>query len=424
MFSFKRCWRLLLCLLILSSFLSILYSQENIGSASNSESPRLNVFVSGFADMSFLTGEIDFAFFVSEKGLALVVVKIEEKTTESGGKEFIITYSGQKELHGISDELRYVPHPDETEENTKKALIKTLKIALIKYAARTPVSENLSIKYAHTEEQVAAVKDKWNYWLFSLNFHFSLHGEKSMKGKSLSGGFSARRITDKWKMRANIHTHYDENTFDMEDIGLSYKDITRNHNFHGLLVKSISDHWSIGAFLEASQVTYYNNKFSFELAPAIEYNIFPYIESEKRSFTFLYRLGYIYRKYWEETIYGKMNEGLIQTSLTADVEIIKPWGSIESSLTGSVYLKDLAKNRLTWDFEIGIRLFKRLTFDIEWQVSMIRDQIFLERGGASLEEVLLRRKRLETSYDYSIEFGFGYSFGSLISKIVNPIFGN
>jgi hypothetical protein len=180
----------------------------------------------------------------------------------------------------------------------------------------------------------------------------------------------------------------------------------------------------VGTFLEASQNTYYNNKFSFELAPAIEFSIFPYIESEQRSFTFMYRLGYIYRQYWEETIYEKMEEGLIQTSLMADVEIIKDWGRVESSLTGSTYLQDFSKNKLTWNFEIRVRVFERLTFDIEWRVSRIHDQIFLEKGGASLEEMLLRRKRLETHYDYSIEFGFGYSFGSLKSAVVNPIFGN
>jgi hypothetical protein len=383
--------------------------------------------VSGFTDIPFLSEKIDFALFVGEKYLALVVVKIEEKFTVSGGKELLISYSGREELDGISDKLSYVPKQGETEEKTKQTLAKILEGGLIKYAARTPVGEDITIKYTHTEEQVAAVKDKWNYWLFGLNFHFGLNREKSTKSHNFSGGFSARRITDEWKMRANVKTHYSENTFDMEEIDLAYTDITRNYNFDGLLVKSLSDHWSIGAFCQASQYTYYNNKFLVELAPAVEYSIFPYIESEKRSFTFLYRLGYVYRNYWEETIYGKMNEGLAQTSLMADMEIYKTWGSIESSLTGSVYLKDLkdfTKNRLTWRFEIDVRLYKRLTFDIEWRVSMIHDQIFLAREGASFEEVLLRRKRLETLWDYSIEFGFGYSFGSLKSKVVNPVFGN
>ena len=427
MFLFRTFRSLFLCLLILFSLFSAMYSQESNGSISETESQKLNVYVSGFADISFLSKRINFALFVSEEDLALVVVKIEEKSTVSGEKEFIITYSGRDELDGISDELSHVQQPGETEENTKQTLATILEAGLIKYAAHTPVGENISIKYTHTEEQVAAVKDKLNYWLFGMNFHFGLNREKSMKGHNLSGGFTARRITDKWKMRANVNTHYSESTFEMEEIDLSYTNITRNYNFDGLLVKSLSDHWSIGVFCQANQYTYYNNKFSVELAPAVEYSIFPYIESEKRSFTFLYRLGYVYRNYWEETIYGKMNEGLVQTSLTADMEIIKTWGSIESYLTGSVYLKnlkDFTKNRLTWHFEIDVRLYKRLTFDIEWRVSMIHDQIFLARGGASFEEVLLRRKRLETRWDYSIEFGFGYSFGSLRSKVVNPIFGN
>lgn len=427
MFIFRTLRSLFLFLLILSLFFSLLYSQENNGSTSDMESQKLNVYVSGFTDVSFLSKKIDFALFVSEKDLALVEVKIEEKSTAGGKKKYIITYSGRKELDGINDELSHVPQPGETEENTKQTLATILEAGLIKYAAHTPIGENISIQYSHTEEQVAAVKDKWNYWLFGLNFYFGLNREKSLKGHNLSGGLTARRITDEWKMRANVNTYYSENNFEMEEIGLSYKDITRDYNFDGLLVKSLGDHWSIGAFCQANQYTYYNNKFSLELAPAVEYSVFPYIESEKRSITFLYRLGYVYRNYWEETIYGKMHEGLAQTSLTADVEIIKTWGSIESYLTGSVYLKDLkdfSKNKLTWHFEIDVRVFKRLTFDIEWRVSMIHDQIFLARGGASFEEVLLRRKRLETRWDYSLEFGFGYSFGSLRSKVTNPIFGN
>ena len=416
--------RLVLFLMIAALFFSTLFSQENSVSASDAGNQKLNVFVSGFPDISYLNDKINFALFIKEKNLALVTVNIEENPSVSGGKEFIITYSGQGKLKGISDVLSFVPQPGETEEKTRQTLARILEIALVKYAAHTPTGEKISINYSHTEEQVAAVKDKWNYWLFSLNFHFNLNRNQSMKSNSFSGGFSARRITDEWKIRADFRTNYNENIYDMEEIGLSYTNITRNHNFDGLIVKSMNDHWSIGTFINASQRTYYNNKFSFEISPAVEYNIFPYIESEKRSFTFLYKLGYIYRNYWEETIYEKTKEGLLQTSLVADVEIIKTWGSLESSLTGSAYLKDLSMNRLTWDFEIDIRIFKRLTFDIQWQVSMIHDQIFLGSGGASLEEILLRRKRLETGYDYSIEFGLGYSFGSLKSTVVNPIFGN
>lgn len=347
MVPFKSHHRFFMCLLALSSSFSPLVSQELKSPTSDVESRKLNVSMSGFPDISFLKNKIEFAHFVNEKDSALVVVKMEETPIVNGERIIIITYSGRKALNGINDELSYMPPVGETEEDTKLNVVKILKITLIKYAAHTPVGDDISINYSHTEEQVAAVKDKWNYWLFSFNFHFNLNGEKSVRGNNLSGGFSARRITDEWIIRANVNTNYSENIFDMKEIGLSYINITRNHNFNGLFVKSLGNHWSVGAFTEASQATYYNNKFSSEIAPAIEYNIFPYIESEKRAFTFLYRLGYIYRNYWEETIYGKRNEGLFQTSLMADVEIYKPWGSIESSLTGSAYLKDFTKNKLT-----------------------------------------------------------------------------
>lgn len=53
----------------------------------------------------------------------------------------------------------------------------------------------------------------------------------------------------------------------------------------------------------------------------------------------------------------------------------------------------------------------------------IHDQLSLPSGGASLDEVLLRIKELETSYDYSFSLGFRYTFGSVYSNVVNPRFG-
>jgi len=47
----------------------------------------------------------------------------------------------------------------------------------------------------------------------------------------------------------------------------------------------------------------------------------------------------------------------------------------------------------------------------------------LPKGGASLEEVLLRRKMLETSYTYYFSIGLSYTFGSIYSNVVNPRFG-
>jgi len=57
--------------------------------------------------------------------------------------------------------------------------------------------------------------------------------------------------------------------------------------------------------------------------------------------------------------------------------------------------------------------------------SIIHDQLSIAKGvGASLEEVLLRRKQLETNYNYYLSIGLSYTFGSIFTNVVNPRFGS
>jgi len=48
----------------------------------------------------------------------------------------------------------------------------------------------------------------------------------------------------------------------------------------------------------------------------------------------------------------------------------------------------------------------------------------LPRGGASLEEVLLQRRELQTQYSYWGNVGVSYSFGSIYNNVVNSRFGS
>lgn len=67
-----------------------------------------------------------------------------------------------------------------------------------------------------------------------------------------------------------------------------------------------------------------------------------------------------------------------------------------------------------------MRLFKGFSFNVFGDYSRIRDQINLRKGGASLDEVLLRQRQLATGYRYYIGFGVSYSFGSIYNNVVNP----
>jgi hypothetical protein len=55
---------------------------------------------------------------------------------------------------------------------------------------------------------------------------------------------------------------------------------------------------------------------------------------------------------------------------------------------------------------------------------MMHDQLALVKGGATREEILLKRKELASTYTYFTYFGLSYTFGSIYNNVVNPRFGN
>jgi hypothetical protein len=190
-----------------------------------------------------------------------------------------------------------------------------------------------------------------------------------------------------------------------------------------MVVKSLDEHFSIGGWVEAESSTYSNLDLFFNIAPAIEFNVFPYSESTRRQLRFLYKIGWIRNNYIEETIFGKLQETLYNESLSATLEVREPWGSISASLEGSHYFHDWKKNRLELRGFLSFRIFRGLSMTVRGRFERIHDQLSLPRRGASLDEVLLRIKELETSYDYSFSIGFRYTFGSVYSNVVNPRFG-
>ncbi len=102
----------------------------------------------------------------------------------------------------------------------------------------------------------------------------------------------------------------------------------------------------------------------------------------------------------------------------------QPWGSAGLSVEASNYLYDFSKNHLQIFGNGSFRLFKGLSFDFFSFVNLIHDQLSIEKGGATPQEVLLRRRQLATSYSYQGFVGLRYTFGSKFANVVNPRFGS
>jgi hypothetical protein len=73
---------------------------------------------------------------------------------------------------------------------------------------------------------------------------------------------------------------------------------------------------------------------------------------------------------------------------------------------------------------VNVRLARGLSLALEGTTSRIRDQLSIPRRGVTAEEVLLRLRRLRSGFEYNLQIGLTYTFGSIFNTIVNPRFGN
>jgi hypothetical protein len=77
------------------------------------------------------------------------------------------------------------------------------------------------------------------------------------------------------------------------------------------------------------------------------------------------------------------------------------------------------KYSLKLDVELAFRISSGLEFVLESRIESIHDQIYLPRGDATIDEILLKRRQLATTYDIGLELGFRYTFGSIYNNIIN-----
>lgn len=374
-----------------------------------------------WCDIEYIKTEITFVNYVRDRKEAQVHILITTQSTGSGGQEYTLTFIGQLDYAGQDDVLKYYSNKTDTDDEIRKGMAQTLKVGLMRYVAKTPISKRISINFLDQVKPTSVI-DKWNFWVFSLSARGYFNGQKSIIYNSIYGNFSANRITPELKIRTSVSVSHYFNKFDID--GESIESTLSSQSFSGLVVKSLGEHWSIGAYLSLSSSTYSNIQFSLRPAPAVEFDLFPYSQSTRRQLRFLYKLSFCGVKYREETIYLKTRENLWKEDLSVTLELKEKWGTISTTLEGSHYFHDFSKYHVNLYGEISIRLFKGLSFEIFGSGSRIHDQLSLPKMGASYEDILLMRKQLATSYEYYFSVGLSYTFGSIYSNVVNPRFGS
>lgn len=374
-------------------------------------------------DFDYLRTEIPYVDYVREPTAASVHVLVSTQPTGGGGIEHTFNFIGLREFAGLSDTLMYISPQSATADDMRKGIARTLKVGLVRYIARTPGADGLLVSFAEpaaAAQKEAPTHDRWNYWVFRTRASGNFQGESSQHFNNLNGSISANRVTKEWKSNNSVSMSYSESKFSLSEE--DFASYSRSNGFSQLLVKSLSDRWSAGERVSVSSSTYLNMRSDIRVAPAVEYNFFPYSQSTRKQLTLQYSAGLNAYHYRDTTIFEKVREVRPDQTLTASIGATQPWGSVSASIEGANYLDDFSKRRLVLFNTVNARLFKGLSFNMYGSLSLLRDQLYLSKGGATDEEILLQRRQLSTSYSYFAGIGLTYTFGSIFNNVVNPRF--
>ncbi len=394
------------------------FSQETESLKDTIRKDALNVYME---NTDYIRKEIPYINYVRDlKDAALYIISTRQRTG-SGGREFTYFFVGQHKYAGMADTLSFTIGPDATDDEIRSKEVRTLQIGLMRYVAKTPLADYLRINFTKPISEKVST-DKWDNWVFRISLNGYLNGEKLYESTYMNSNLNISRITEKWKINIRARYGYSIEKFDIEDEIISSENTSRSLNT--LIVRSISDHWSYGGTINYGAGSYSNLKNSIIIMPGIEYDIFPYSEATRKQLRFLYSAGYNYSHYIDTTIYDKIKEAHLQHSFTTAYEVVQKWGSIDINLQYSNYLHDWSMNNLSLYGRIELRITKGLSVNLGGGASLIHDQLGLVKGGATTEEVLLRRKELATQFSFWTNFGFSYTFGSIYNNVVNPRFGN
>jgi hypothetical protein len=399
------------------------------GAAQQTQSPartspiRIFLDCGFFCDEDFLKREITFVDYMRDRRDADVHLLITTRDTGGGGTEYTLKFIGLGSFAGVEQTLRYAATQISTADERRKALAEVIKQGLVRYVSESPQSQRLKITFTPEEgASKAAANDPWNLWVFRTNIGGSFNGEQSTKSRSMRGSASASRTTDDWRLNFSANTDYRKETFDLSDAE-TFESVTRSSGGDATIVKSLTQHWSAGLLGSAQSSTFLNYDLNLRIAPGLEYNIFPYSQSTRRMLTLQYTVGFDAHNYREETIYEKATEKLADHKLSTALSLRQPWGTASGSVDFSQYLTDPHKYSVSAFGATNVRLFKGFSLSLFTQLSRTRDQIYLPKGEATPEEILVRQRQLATGYQYFLNFGISYSFGSIFNNIVNPRFG-
>jgi hypothetical protein len=387
----------------------------------------LRVFLDcNFCDSNYLQVETPWVAFVRDRTASDVHLLLTEIQTGGGGQRYDLEVIPQ----GAAvrrDTLIFSTEPGATDDARRAEIARNIQLALAPYALRTVAGRSLRIAAAKRDdddERLPGGADRWKAWVFEIGGGAAVEGEQRQSDTEFEGSFEAQRVTARLKLGLAAFGNFQRSRFELDDEEGTLTSTRESYEGGGVLVHSLANKWGLGAEVAVSSSTFQNTRLAIRGAPAIEYSLWPYAEATRRQLVFQYSAGVSSYKYREATIYDKLSETRPTHAFVIGYDVRQPWGSADASLEAAAYLDDMTQNRLEFDTEWNLRLFRGMELEIGGSIERIHDQLSIPKRDATPDEILLERRALATDYRYDLRVGFSYTFGSIFSPVVNPRFGS
>lgn len=384
----------------------------------------LTLFTDCNCNKTLIKQRIDYVNHSQDPANAQVYLFITTQNLPQGGKIFKIDYTGQEEFSGNKLDFELATTSLMTDAEVDIALTNRIEIGLLGFLAGTPYAKSIKLEIDReaaandAEAEANPPEDHWNNWIFEVFSNASFNKESLRKTTDFRAGLRIERSTPELRVRITPFYSYWSRIFTTAD-GEELTSFRKRVYLSTSVVKSISNHWSIGLFGFGQHHSFNNIQFGYSIEPAIEYNFFDYNEVPFKEFTIAYRVGVLHNEYIDETVFLKTSESLISHRLNLDLRLRQKWGNVFSCISARAFQQDFSKRRLSLNGRCDVRVFKGLSVTFSGRYELINDQINLPRGDTSLEDILLGQTQLATNFETDFRFGLSYTFGSVFNNTVN-----
>ncbi len=416
-----------LALLALGTLLSAPVTAQNLpdARAEPASEPRLRVYLdcrSG-CDRNYLVTALPFVLWTQDRLDADIHALITGLGTGAGGTEYTIALLGRGLFAARADTLRATIVPNSTDDMRRRELSRILQLGLFPYAIRVSGSGPFSVRYdppAGSANGVGSViADPWDFWVYRARVNGSGNAESLNSSYNINGNFNASRTTEELKLSAGVNEDYRASFFTLSD-GSKRVYILRASDVTARLVRSVTDHWSVGTRLTGGRSEFRNQQAHAGAEISAEYNVFPWRDATSRQLIALVALGGRYFDYDEITIFEERAELRPVARAIVAGESRQQWGTLDAALRYTHYLHDVARYNVSFNGRAQFRLSRGLALELRGDAAKVNDQLYLPRGAASDDEVLTRQRALATAYRLGGSVGLSFTFGSIYNTIVNP----